>query len=88
MLDNTNLHNAFYATLDVFVTSSPNAIADVTVALSEMRVGINSITAKEFDSNMKLVIGIRCSGADHLKSIIGILKKIKNVREVVRGYQV
>lgn len=88
VLDKSNQINAFTATLDVFVGSSPNAIADVTVALSEMKVVINSITTKEIDGNMKLIIGIRCSGIDHLKSIINILKKIKSVKEVVRGYQI
>ena len=87
VLDKTNQLNAFKATLDVFVSNSANAIADVTVALSEMKVVINSIATKDIDGNMKMSIGIQCSGIEHLKSIINILKKIKNVKEVVRGYQ-
>ncbi|OGO89635.1 MAG: hypothetical protein A2Y17_00260 [Clostridiales bacterium GWF2_38_85] len=88
VIEKNNNNNDFTATLDIFISSSSTAIADVTIALSELKVSIISMVTKEIDGNMKLVIGIKCSGIEHLKSIINIVKKIKNVKEVVRGYQI
>ena len=48
--------------------TSPSAFADLKVAL-------NSVTTRENGDSMLLIVGLKCSSIEHLKNIIGSLKK-------------
>jgi GTP pyrophosphokinase len=75
----------FEATLNVFAEYSPHIIADITIALNDMKVAVTSISTRENEGEMLLTIGIQCSGVEHFRNITGNLQRIKNVREVTRG---
>ncbi len=75
----------FEAILNIFAVYSPHIIADITLALTDMKVAVTSISTRESNGEMLITVGIQCSGVDHLKNIIGNLHRIKNVREVTRG---
>ncbi len=75
----------FEATLNVFAEYSSHIIADITIALTDMKVAVTSISTRENEGEMLLTIGIQCSGVEHFRNITGNLQRIKNVREVTRG---
>ncbi len=75
----------FEATLNVFAEYSSHIIADITIALNDMKVAVTSISTRENEGEMLLTIGIQCSGVEHFRNITGNLQRIKNVREVTRG---
>ena len=82
---NTHNFGSFEALLTVFATYSPHIIADITLALNDMKVAVTSIQTRENEGTMVISIGIKCSGVDHLRNITGNLHRIKGVREVSRG---
>ncbi len=76
---------SFEATLSIFATYSPHIIADITLALNDMKVAVTSIQTRENEGEMVITVGIKCSGVDHLRNIISGLHRIKGVKEVSRG---
>ena len=75
----------FEAVLSIFAVYSPHIIADITLALHDMKVAVTSITTRENEGEMLLTVGVKCSNVDHLRNIISGLHRIKDVREVTRG---
>ena len=64
---------------------SSHLIADITLALTDMKVAVTAISTRENAGEMIITVGIRCSGVDHLRNITSNLHRIKGVREVTRG---
>ena len=81
----TNNFGSFEATLNIFAVYSPHLIADITLALNDMKVAVTSIQTRENEDEMLIIVGIRCNGVDHLRNITNGLNRIKEVREVSRG---
>ena len=81
----TRNFGSFEATLNIFATYSPHIIADITLALNDMKVAVTSIQTRENEGEMLLTVGIKCSGVEHLRNITSGLHRIKDVREVSRG---
>ena len=69
----------------MFADYSPHIIADVTLAMNDMKVAVVSVSTRENEGEILITLGIRCSGIEHLKNIISGLHKIKGVRDVIRG---
>ncbi|MBE6692302.1 MAG: bifunctional (p)ppGpp synthetase/guanosine-3',5'-bis(diphosphate) 3'-pyrophosphohydrolase [Ruminococcaceae bacterium] len=76
---------SFEAVLSIFATYSPHIIADITLALNDMKVAVTSIQTRENEGEMVITVGIKCSGVEHLRNIISGLHRIKGVRDVSRG---
>ena len=75
----------FEAVLHIYARYSPKIIADVTVCLADLKVTLNSVTTRENGDSMLLIVGLKCSSIEHLKNIIGALKKLPDVRDVTRA---
>ncbi len=75
----------FEASLNIYASYSQKLIADVTMALSDMKVAIVALQAKENGDDMILHIVLKCSNIEHLRNIIKNLKKLSSVRDVTRG---
>ncbi|MCH5182888.1 MAG: bifunctional (p)ppGpp synthetase/guanosine-3',5'-bis(diphosphate) 3'-pyrophosphohydrolase [Oscillospiraceae bacterium] len=75
----------FEAYLNVYATYTPSVIAEISIALRDMKVEITSFSTKENDDVIIMTVGVRCNDTDHLASIIGSLKKLQAVRDVTRG---
>lgn len=75
----------FEAVLHIYAKYSPKIIADVTVCLADLKVALNSVTTRENGDSMLLIVGLKCSSIEHLKNIIGSLKKLPDVRDVTRA---
>ncbi len=71
--------------MSIIAEYTPHLIADITLALTDMKVAITSLATRENAGEMITLVGIKCSGVDHLKNIISSLHRIKGVREVSRG---
>ncbi len=80
-----NVYGSFEATLNIYAVYTPKIIADVSVALSDMKIAVTSLSTRENAGEMIITAGIKCSDINHLNIIMQGLKKIKNVRDVTRG---
>ena len=76
---------SFEAVLTVMAEYSSHLIADITLALTDMKVAVTSLSTRENAGEMIITVGIRCSGVDHLRNITSNLHRIKGIREVTRG---
>ncbi len=76
---------SFEAGLNIIAVYSPHLIADITLALTDMKVAVTSISTRENAGEIIISVGIKCSGVDHLRNIINGLHRIKGVRDVSRG---
>ena len=76
---------SFEAVFSIIAEYSTHLIADITLALTDMKVAVTSISTRENAGEIMISVGIKCSGVEHLKNIISNLHRIKGVREVSRG---
>lgn len=80
-----NVFGSFEATLNIYAVYTPKIIADVSISLNEMKVAVTSISTREYAGEMVITVGIKCSGIEHLNSIMAFLRKSKDIREITRG---
>ena len=75
----------FKSTIEIIGSERPGMLADVSIALSNMRVSIHTLLAREMKNNhssIQITIGIH--DLDQLRSIISVLNKIKGVITIER----
>lgn len=76
---------SFKATLYVLGLDRPSIIADISLALTGMRVPMHAINAKATkDGNCQIYITISAEGTEHLNNIISRLLKINDILTVDR----
>ena len=76
---------SFKATLFVVGLDRPSIIADISLALTGMRVPMHAINAKALkDGNCQIYITISAEGTEHLNNIIARLLKINDIITVDR----
>lgn len=75
----------FEVFLQVNAYYSPSIIADVTIALRDLKVELTSLSTKENNDIIFITCGVRCADLEHMNYIIASLKKVRNVFEVRRG---
>lgn len=80
-----NFYCSFEAVLNIYAKYTPKIIAEVSVTLSDMKVAVTSISTRDNADAIVITVGIKCSGIEHLKSIMQGLRKIKDIRDVTRG---
>ncbi|MBO7762798.1 MAG: bifunctional (p)ppGpp synthetase/guanosine-3',5'-bis(diphosphate) 3'-pyrophosphohydrolase [Clostridia bacterium] len=81
--DNEDL---FEALIKVFIVDRIGILADISVALAEMRVTIMSVnTGVPSGGKGVMNLSIGCKNVSHFRSIISRLRKIDGVLDVVRG---
>ncbi|MBQ2719547.1 MAG: bifunctional (p)ppGpp synthetase/guanosine-3',5'-bis(diphosphate) 3'-pyrophosphohydrolase, partial [Clostridia bacterium] len=79
--------NLFEALLKIYADNRIGLLADVSVALAEMRVAIISVNTANSPTDEKATINlsIGCKNVSHFRSIISRLRKIDGIYDVVRG---
>ena len=78
---------AYEALLQIHAISSLTLIANVTMALADMKVSILAInTQKKTDGSIMINLTISCKNIDHYHSIVSRLKGLPDVVDVVRGF--
>ncbi|MBP5231533.1 MAG: bifunctional (p)ppGpp synthetase/guanosine-3',5'-bis(diphosphate) 3'-pyrophosphohydrolase [Clostridia bacterium] len=75
----------FAAFLNVYATYTPSIIADVTIALRDLKVELMSMTTKETGDTIIINCGVRCRDVDHANVIISAIRKVRDVYDVTRG---
>lgn len=77
----------FEAILQVYAHNSITLLAEITMALAEMRVTLLQInTQKNGDGGIIINLTVGCKNRDHLNSIVSRLRAIDYVEDVKRGF--
>jgi len=85
--DNGSENSMYEAQITVYVENRLGIVADISVALSEMRVFLLQInTASGDNENSIILLKISCKNVEHYNSIVSRLKSINGVRDVTRGF--
>ena len=81
---NTDMYEA---QINIYVFDRLGIIADISVALSEMKVFLLQInTTKSGGERSVINLKISCKNVDHYRSIVSKIKSIDGVIDVVRGF--
>ncbi|MBQ8342268.1 MAG: bifunctional (p)ppGpp synthetase/guanosine-3',5'-bis(diphosphate) 3'-pyrophosphohydrolase, partial [Clostridia bacterium] len=79
--------DVYEALVQMHVYSSLTILADITMALADMKVLLLQInTRKKNDGRMIIDLKISCKNVDHYHSIVSRLKGLRDVIDVSRGY--
>ena len=78
--------NEFEAQIRITAQPSIRLIADVTMALADMRVALLNIATHNRSDCTLIELTVSCKNLDHFKSILSRLRSVPNVEEVSRGY--
>jgi GTP pyrophosphokinase len=77
----------YEALMQILVEDRISMIADISVALAEMKVSILQINTQKKSASQSLInLSVSCKNLAHFNSIISKLKSINGVNEVTRGY--
>lgn len=77
----------FEAVIQLYAENSISLIADISMALANMRVAITSLNTKICsDGNVLINISVGCKDVEHYKSIVSRLRSVQGVTSVVRGF--
>ena len=83
----SNAQSMYEANLNIQVEDRLGIVADISVALSDMKVFLLQInTLKSGNERTFINIKISCKNVDHYHSIVSRLKTISGVVDVVRGF--
>ena len=81
----TSAKEEFEARLQIVAHNSIRLIADITMALADMRVSILEINSQKYSNNgIAINLRISCKNISHCESIISRLKGLKDVESVAR----
>ena len=84
----TSAKESFKSTITIMAIDRPALLADVTIALANMRVAIHAINARELKGgNCQIIITVSIENLQHLKNIISSMQKVKGVISVERTSQ-
>ncbi len=81
-----SVSNEFEAQIRITAQSDIRLIADVTMALADMKVSLLSITTRNRADSTVIELVVSCKNLDHFKSIMARLRSVPNVESVSRGY--
>ena len=82
-----NDHDMYEAQLSIYVFDRLGIVADISVALSDMRVFLLQINTTKSGTDKSVInLTISCKNVDHYHSIVSRLKSIDGVSDVKRGF--
>ena len=77
----------YEAHLRVFVQDRIGILADISVALADMKVYILQInTTTDADENSIVNLKVSCKNVEHYRSIVSRLRSVNGVIDVTRGF--
>ena len=83
----TSDNSMYEAQITVYVENRLGIVADISVALSEMRVFLLQINTTGSDSENSIIsLKISCKNVEHYNSIVSRLRAIDGVHDVARGF--
>ena len=84
--DASNDQSMYEAQITIHVRDRLGIVADISVALSEMRVFLLQINSAGAGDNSIINLKISCKNVEHYHSIVSRLRSINGVVDVVRGF--
>jgi GTP pyrophosphokinase len=76
----------FEALMKVYVADRISMLADISVALADMRVSIVQINTQKLPGDRAVVnITVGCKNLSHFNSMVSRLRTIKGVEDIQRG---
>ena len=82
-----NDHAMYEAQLSIYVFDRLGIVADISVALSDMRVFLLQINTTKSGTDKSVInLTISCKNVDHYHSIVSRLRSIDGVSDVKRGF--
>ncbi len=84
---NTGTQDMYEAQLCVYVEDRLGIVADISVALSDMRVFLLQINTTRSGADKTVVnLTVSCKNVDHYHSIVSRLRSISGVLDITRGF--
>ena len=78
--------NEFEAQIRIVAQPDIRLIADITMALADMKVSLLGIATRNRDDCTIVELSVTCKNLDHFKSIMSRLRSVPKVESVSRGY--
>ena len=79
--------NVYEALLQIYTEDGIGMLADIAVALAEMKVMILSVNSQKKSNNESIInLKVSCKNTEHYNSIVSKLKSLKGVLGVSRGF--
>ena len=78
--------NEFEAQIRIVAQPDIRLIADITMALADMKVSLLGITTRNRDDCTIVELAVTCRNLDHFRSIMSRLRSVPKVESVSRGY--
>lgn len=80
-----NVKESFKSTLEIIAMDRERLVADISVALADMRVPVYSLTARGTNDGRAITtVTVGIQSIDHLNNVISRLRKIKDVTDITR----
>ena len=84
--ESQSVGDLYEAQLKIYVFNRIGILADISVALSEMKVFILQINTVDSGENSIINIKVSCKNVSHYHSIVSKLKSLEGVIDVTRGF--
>ena len=79
--------SVYEALLQIHTLDTVGVLADITVALADMKVSILQINSQKAGADRVIInLKVSCKNVEHYYSIVSRLRSLKNVLDVVRGF--
>ena len=79
--------SVYEALLQVHTLDTVGVLADITVALADMKVSILQINSQKAGVDRVIInLKISCKNVEHYNSIVSRLRSLKNILDVTRGF--
>lgn len=87
--NNSNLRDLYEAQINIFVVNRIGILADIVIALSEMKVQVHhvnaGVTGDSNEENAIISLKISCKNIDHYYSIVSKIRSIDGILDISRG---
>ena len=79
--------SVYEALLQVHTLDTVGVLADITVALADMKVSILQINSQKAGADRVIInLKISCKNVEHYNSIVSRLRSLRNILDVIRGF--
>ena len=79
--------SVYEALLQVHTLDTVGVLADITVALADMKVSILQINSQKAGSDRVIInLKVSCKNVEHYNSIVSRLRSLQNILDVIRGF--
>ncbi len=79
--------SVYEALLQIHTLDAVGVLADITVALADMKVSILQINSQKAGDDRAIInLKVSCKNVEHYNSIVGRLRSLNNILDVLRGF--